>query len=125
MAEPVMRERMRDPSIPSYTTTFTNPWVWSLVVLRSEKDGFKAGDYLYGLTVCEAYTVRPYVDGMGTRHVDMDSLALQVVPNPNGLYPLSNYTSIIETPGLTTFAAMEGIIDGKEVRQRSPLSRQF
>lgn len=113
-----------------------------VVVVRSEKEGFKAGDYLYGLTVWEAYTVQPYVDGMfllsshphGHRLMlapgrinfkpeewapgtfDMDSLALQVVPNPNGLYPLSKYTSIMGTPGLTAFVGMEGIIDGKEVR---------
>ncbi|PPQ89864.1 hypothetical protein CVT25_004780 [Psilocybe cyanescens] len=124
--EPAMRERMRDPSIPSYTTTYTvgGPILGFgvVVVLHSEKDGFKAGDYLYGLTVWEAYTVQPYVDGRvnfkpeewapGT--FDMDSLALQVVPNPNGLYPLSKYTSIMGTPGLTAFVGMEGIIDGKE-----------
>ncbi|KAH9481061.1 Zinc-type alcohol dehydrogenase-like protein PB24D3.08c [Psilocybe cubensis] len=124
--EPAMRERMRDPSIPSYTTTFNvgGPILGFgvVVVLRSEKDGFKPGDYLYGLTVWEAYTVQPYIDGRvnfkaeewspGT--FDMDSLALQVVPNPNGLYPLSKYTSIMGTPGLTAFVGMEGIIDGKE-----------
>ncbi|PPQ91652.1 hypothetical protein CVT25_013207 [Psilocybe cyanescens] len=142
--EPAMRERMRDPSIPSYTTTFVvgGPILGFgvVVVVRSEKEGFKAGDYLYGLTVWEAYTVQPYVDGMfllsshphGHRLMlapgrinfkpeewapgtfDMDSLALQVVPNPNGLYPLSKYTSIMGTPGLTAFVGMEGIIDGKE-----------
>lgn len=45
----------------------------------------------------------------------MDSLALQVVPNPNGNYPLSKYTSVMGTPGLTAFVGSEGIIKGKEV----------
>lgn len=34
-----------------------------VVVLRSEKEGVKAGDYMYGLTTWEAYTVQPYVEG--------------------------------------------------------------
>jgi len=46
---------------------------------------------------------------------DMDSLALQTVPNPGGNYPLSRYTSILGTPGLTAFVGFEGIIEGKEV----------
>ncbi|KAJ3824232.1 hypothetical protein F5880DRAFT_1561378 [Lentinula raphanica] len=44
----------------------------------------------------------------------MDSLALQVVPDPKGTYPLSTYTNIMGTPGLTAFVGMEGIIEGKE-----------
>ncbi|KIK50791.1 hypothetical protein GYMLUDRAFT_182231 [Collybiopsis luxurians FD-317 M1] len=44
----------------------------------------------------------------------MDSLALQTVPNPNGAYPLSKYTNILGTPGLTAFVGMEGLIKGKE-----------
>ncbi|KAH9481028.1 Zinc-type alcohol dehydrogenase-like protein PB24D3.08c [Psilocybe cubensis] len=124
--EPAIRERMRDPSITSYTTTLTvgGPILGFavVVVLRSEKEGFKVGDNLYGLTVWEEYTVQPYVEGRVNFKpeewppytFDMDSLALQVVPNPNGLYPLSKYTSIMGTPGLTAFVGMEGIIEGKE-----------
>lgn len=39
----------------------------------------------------------------------MDSLALQVVPDPHGRYPLSKYTSVLGTPGLTAFA-IESVI---------------
>lgn len=37
-----------------------------VVVLRSEKEGLKAGDYMVGFTTWEAYTVQPYVDGTST-----------------------------------------------------------
>jgi hypothetical protein len=37
-----------------------------VIVLRSEKEGVKVGDYMYGFTTWEAYTytVQPYSDGM-------------------------------------------------------------
>lgn len=35
-----------------------------VVVLRSEKEGVKVGDYMYGMTIWEAYTVQPYVEGL-------------------------------------------------------------
>jgi NADPH-dependent curcumin reductase CurA len=35
-----------------------------VVVLRSEKDDVKPGDYMYGQTPWEAYTVQPYVEGL-------------------------------------------------------------
>lgn len=46
---------------------------------------------------------------------DMDSLALQVVPDPKGTYSLSKYTNIMGTPGLTAFVGLEGIIEGQKV----------
>lgn len=52
----------------------------------------------------------------------MDTLALQVVPNPGGHYPLYKYTSIMGTPGLTAFVGFEGIIDGKEVTHTTQYS---
>jgi len=124
--EPFMRERMRDPKIASYTTTFelgaplVGPGV--VVVLRSEKEGIKQGDYMYGHTLWEAYTVQPYAEGRvnfkpdewAPHTFDMDSLALQVVPNPNGLYPLSTYTSILGTPGLTAYVGFEGLTNAKK-----------
>ncbi|KAJ3842652.1 hypothetical protein F5878DRAFT_576473 [Lentinula raphanica] len=124
--EPAMRERMRDPSVPSYTTTYTlgAPIVAFavVVVVRSEKESVKVGEYMYGQTPWEAYTVQPYTEGRITFKpeewapgtFDMDSLALQVVPDPKGTYPLSTYTNIMGTPGLTAFVGMEGIIEGKE-----------
>ncbi|KAJ4488992.1 hypothetical protein C8J55DRAFT_604186 [Lentinula edodes] len=124
--EPAMRERMRNPSIPSYTTTYIlgAPLVAFavVVVVKSEKESVKIGDYMYGQTPWEAYTIQPYTEGRvafkpeewaaGT--FDMDSLALQVVPDPKEMYPLSKYTNIMGTPGLTAFVGMEGIIKGKE-----------
>ncbi|KAF8073464.1 hypothetical protein FPV67DRAFT_1620585 [Lyophyllum atratum] len=124
--EPSIRERMRDPSIDSYTTTLTvgapiiGPGV--VVVLRSEKDDVKVGDYMYGQTPWEAYTVQPYLEGRvdfkpaewAPDTFDMDSLALRVVPNPNGVYPLSKYISVLGTPGLTAFVGFEGMVEAKE-----------
>ncbi|KAG5728702.1 Zinc-type alcohol dehydrogenase-like protein PB24D3.08c [Termitomyces sp. T112] len=123
--EPAMRERMRDPKTDSYTTTFVvgapiiGPGL--VVVLRSEKDGIKPGDYMYGQTPWEAYTVQPYIEGRvafdlkewAPHTFDMDSLALQVVPNPNGLYPLSKYISLLGTPGLTGFVGFNGLVEAK------------
>ncbi|KAG6811125.1 hypothetical protein H0H92_008858 [Tricholoma furcatifolium] len=117
---------MRDPKIASYTTTLIvgapiiGPGL--VVVLRSEKDGVKVGDYMYGQTPWEAYTVQPYVEGRVTFDpkdwapdtFDMDSLALQTVPNPNGLYPLSKYISLLGTPGLTGFVGFQGLVEAKE-----------
>ncbi|KAG6915437.1 hypothetical protein DXG01_011467 [Tephrocybe rancida] len=124
--EPSIRERMRDPKISSYTTTLIvgapiiGPGL--VVVLRSEKEGVKAGDYMYGQTPWEAYTVQPYIEGRvdfnpsdwAPDTFDMDSLALQVVPNPNGLYPLSKYISLLGTPGLTGYVGFEGLVEAKE-----------
>ncbi|KAJ3861127.1 hypothetical protein EV359DRAFT_47785 [Lentinula novae-zelandiae] len=100
--EPAMRERMRNPSIPSYTTTYIlgAPLVAFavVVVVKSEKESVKIGDYMYGQTPWEAYTIQPYTE----------------VPDPKEMYPLSKYTNIMGTPGLTAFVGMEGIIKGKE-----------
>ncbi|KAG6860416.1 hypothetical protein C0995_011410 [Termitomyces sp. Mi166 len=125
--EPSIRERMRDPNIDSYTTTFTvgAPLIGPglVVVLRSEKEGIKPGDYMYGQTPWEAYTVQPYTEGRvafdpkewAPHTFDMDSLALQVVPNPDGMYPLSKYISLLGTPGLTGFVGFYGLVEAKHV----------
>lgn len=44
----------------------------------------------------------------------MDSLALQIVPDPRGTYSLSNYTNIMGTPGMTAFVGLEGVIGGQK-----------
>ncbi|KAG6889137.1 hypothetical protein C0995_003497 [Termitomyces sp. Mi166 len=124
-----MRERMRDPSIDSYTTTFTvgAPHVSGIigpglvVVLRSEIEGIQPGDYMYGQTPWEAYTVQPYFEGRvafdpkewAPHTFDMDSLALQVVPDPKGLYPLSKYMSLLGIPGLTGFLGFNSLVEAK------------
>ncbi|KAJ8456754.1 hypothetical protein ONZ45_g18590 [Pleurotus djamor] len=45
---------------------------------------------------------------------DMDSLALQVVPNPGGAFPLTKYTNPLGTPGLTAFVAFEEYVQSPE-----------
>ncbi|KAJ7638420.1 hypothetical protein FB45DRAFT_902792 [Roridomyces roridus] len=132
--EPATRERMRDTKTPSYTTTLPlgKPVVGFglVVVLRSEKDGIKPGDHLYGMTPFEAYTVQPYVEGLcqysrvdASRLIpvnghqdtfDMDSLALQVVPDPQGAFPWTRYCGILGVPGLSAFAGFEVYANAKE-----------
>ncbi|KAJ7477177.1 hypothetical protein B0H11DRAFT_1864861 [Mycena galericulata] len=124
--EPATRERMRDPKIPSYSTTLIVgapvTGFGLVVVLRSEKEGVKAGDHMFGMTTFEAYTVQPYIEGRvvynpsewpaGT--FDMDALALQVVPNPQGAFPWTRYCSILGIPGLSAFAGFEAYGNAKE-----------
>ncbi|KAL4255917.1 Medium-chain dehydrogenase/reductase [Pleurotus pulmonarius] len=123
--EPALRERMRDPELQSYTTPFIvgAPVIGFgiVVVLRSEKEGIKVGDYMYGQTPWEAYTVQPYIEGRidykesdwPPATFDMDSLALQVVPNPGGAFPLTKYTSLLGTPGLSAFVGFEGMAEAE------------
>ncbi|KAG9220823.1 hypothetical protein CCMSSC00406_0002577 [Pleurotus cornucopiae] len=124
--EPALRERMRDSSIQSYTTSFIvgAPVIGFglVVVLRSEKKGIKTGDYMYGQTPWEAYTIQPYIEGRinfkpedwPPATFDMDSLALQVVPNPGGAFPVTHYASALGTPGLSAFVGFEGLAQAKE-----------
>nr|GAT55602.1 predicted protein [Mycena chlorophos] len=119
--EPFMRERLRDPSVLTYSTPMVvgQPLVgFGLVqVLRSEKDGVKAGDYMYGFTPWERYTVQPYVDARfdfasanyPSYTFDMDSLVLQPVPDPLGAFPWSRFASVLGTPGLTAFVGLESV----------------
>ncbi|KAJ7752416.1 hypothetical protein DFH07DRAFT_825215 [Mycena maculata] len=123
--EPFMRERMRDLHVPSYSThaVLGEPLVsfGLVVVLRSEKEGINPGDHLYGLTTWEAYTVQPYVEGRARHNAeeapdytfDVDSLALQVVPDPKGTFPWSRYFTVLGAPGLTAFCGFEGCTDAK------------
>jgi len=124
--EPYMRERMRDPKIQSYTTSFIvgAPIVgFALVeVLRSEKEGVPVGALMYGQTTWERYTVQPYIEGRvnfkpedwAPHTFDMDSLALQVVPNPQGAFPLSHFSTALGTPGLTAYVGFHGLCKAKE-----------
>ncbi|KAJ7439067.1 hypothetical protein B0H11DRAFT_2103251 [Mycena galericulata] len=121
--EPYMRERMRDPSILSYSTPMKvgQPIVGTglVIVLRSEKEGVKAGDYMLGYTPWEAYTVQPYVDarvdfkGFPSYTFDMDSLVLQPVPNPSGAFPWRSFCSCLGVPGFTAFVALDKFADAK------------
>ncbi|KAJ7751444.1 hypothetical protein B0H16DRAFT_1548443 [Mycena metata] len=121
--EPYMRERMRDPSLPSYGTPMKlgQPIVGTglVIVLRSEKEGIKAGDYMLGFTPWEAYTVQPYVGprvefkGFAPGTFDMDTLALQPVPNPGGAFPWRSFCSALGLPGFTGFVGLENFGDAK------------
>ncbi|KAJ6589397.1 hypothetical protein B0H19DRAFT_922385 [Mycena capillaripes] len=98
--EPYMRERLRDPSIPSYSTPMKvgQPIVGGglVVVVRSEKEGVKAGDYMFGFTPWEAYTVQPYP-----------------VPNPQGAFPWTSFCSCLGLPGFTAFVGIDKFADAK------------
>ncbi|KAK7039338.1 zinc-type alcohol dehydrogenase-like protein PB24D3.08c [Favolaschia claudopus] len=123
--EPFMRERMRELSVPSYSThaVLGAPLVGFglVVVLRSEKEGIKPGDRLYGLTPWEAYTVQPYIEGRANYNpaeapdytFDVDALSLQIVPDPKGAFPWTRYFSVLGAPGLTAFCGFEGCADAK------------
>ncbi|KAK6980565.1 hypothetical protein R3P38DRAFT_2579786 [Favolaschia claudopus] len=114
--EPYMRERMRDSSIASYSSPMKigQPIVGTglVVVLRSEKEGVKAGDYMLGYTPWEAYTLQPYVDarvdfkGFPSYTFDMDLLALQTVPSPIG-FPWQLYCSCLGVPGFAAFVGLD------------------
>ncbi|KAF7288843.1 ADH-zinc-N domain-containing protein [Mycena chlorophos] len=119
--EPFMRERLRDPSIFTYSTPMVvgQPVVgFGLVqVLRSEKEGVKAGDYMYGFTPWEHYTVQPYVDARfdfaGANYppytFDMDTLVLQPVPDPQGTFRWVHFASVLGTPGLSAYVGLESV----------------
>jgi len=124
--EPFMRERMRDPSIPSYTTTSIvgAPLIGNglVIVLRSEMDGVKVGDYMFGMTPWEAYSVQPYIEGRVEFKAedwppftfDMDSLSLHPVPNPGGAFPWTRFCSVLGTPGLTAYVGFEEFAEAKQ-----------
>ncbi|KAJ7787759.1 hypothetical protein B0H14DRAFT_2951996, partial [Mycena olivaceomarginata] len=119
---PYMHERLRDPLIISYSTAMKVGQALTgfglVLVLRSNKDGVKAGDYLYGFTTWEAYTVQPYVDARVELRredpqytIDMDSLYLQRVPDPEGAFPWTKYVGCLGTPGLTAFIGLERVAE--------------
>ncbi|KAJ7839151.1 hypothetical protein B0H14DRAFT_2787905 [Mycena olivaceomarginata] len=122
--EPFMRERLRDPSIISYSTPMVlgQPLVGFglVVVVRSEKEGVKAGDHMFGFTPWEHYTVQPYVDarvdykGYPAYTFDMDLLVLQPVPDPQGAFPWTAYVTALGCPALTAFIGVEKLSGAKK-----------
>ncbi|KAJ7034859.1 hypothetical protein C8F04DRAFT_1001500 [Mycena alexandri] len=121
--EPYMRDRMRDPSRSSYGTPMKlgQPIVGNglVLVLRSEKEGIKAGDYMCGFTPWEAYTVQPYVDarvefkGFAPGTLDMDTLSLHQVSNPGSAFPWRTFCNALGMPGFTGFVGFEKFGDAK------------
>ncbi|KAJ6521972.1 hypothetical protein DFH09DRAFT_1330864 [Mycena vulgaris] len=124
--EPFLRERMRDLSVQSYSThaVLGAPMVGFVlvVVLRSEKEGVKPGDHMYGLSHWEVYTVQPYMEGRVDFKAgnypdwtgDTDALALNPVPDPKGTYPWSRYFSALGGPGLIVFCGLEAYGNAKK-----------
>ncbi|KXN84701.1 Zinc-type alcohol dehydrogenase-like protein PB24D3.08c, partial [Leucoagaricus sp. SymC.cos] len=119
--EPYMLARMRDPALRSYASPMVlgAPVVGMCLVkvLRSEKEGVNAGDYMYGMTHWELYTVQPYMEGRCMERelwtpetFDMDSLGLQPVPDPEGAFPFSRYTSLMGIPGLAGYSSFMSLI---------------
>ncbi|KAF8578379.1 NAD(P)-binding protein [Ramaria rubella] len=121
--EPYLRERMRDKSTDSYSTTMTLgfPVVGTgvVVVLRSEDPQINVGDHMVGYTPWEAYTVQPYkriqfkAEEWGPWTFDMDSFALQVVQNPGNAIRWPTFCGALGTPGLTAFAGFEEFANAK------------
>ncbi|KAJ7666676.1 hypothetical protein DFH06DRAFT_1085829 [Mycena polygramma] len=97
--EPFMRERMRDPSVNSYSThsPLGEPCVFSLSVASSHMLNRAAdlSDHLYGMSPWQLYTVQPYIE------------------DPQGAFPWSRYLSILGVPGLSAFCGFEGCADAK------------
>ncbi|KAJ7121242.1 hypothetical protein C8R43DRAFT_74928 [Mycena crocata] len=124
--EPFLRERMRDLSVDSYSTHAVvgapMTGLVLVVVLRSEKEGVNAGEYMWGFSHWEAYTVQPYMEGRVDFKAanypdwttDTDSLALKAVPDPKGAYSWSSYFSILGAPGLTAYCGLEAYGDAKQ-----------
>ncbi|KAJ6486467.1 hypothetical protein C8R47DRAFT_1177608 [Mycena vitilis] len=77
-----------------------------VIVLRSEKEGIKAGDYMFGFTPWEAYTVQPYKEGMRL-------IRFGLVPEPQGAFPWPKYCSCLGAPGLTAYIGLEHLRDAK------------
>ncbi|TRM57886.1 hypothetical protein BD626DRAFT_204604 [Schizophyllum amplum] len=125
--EPYIRERMRDEHIASYSSPMIAgaPMVSACIlkVLRSEKEGFKAGDLLYGMSHWELYTVQPYMEARRkwnqadwpawTANID-DIGNPNQVPDPNGAFPLYKYCSVAGAPGMTAYASFKKYADAKK-----------
>ncbi|CEP09046.1 hypothetical protein [Parasitella parasitica] len=99
--DPYMRGRMRDASIKSYSPAFAlnqpmNGHVMALV-LKSNNDKFKVGDYVYGMSSFGEYVVVPeaYTAGLEVRNEAKDS----------GL-PLTNYIGVLGMPGMTAYVGL-------------------
>ncbi|KAF8583186.1 alcohol dehydrogenase [Ramaria rubella] len=114
---PYMRECMRDRSIDSYSTTMQLGIpvisIAVVVILRSEDPKVKVGDHMVGHSTWEAYTMQPYPqikfkpEEWGPWTFNMDSVALQVIPNPGNAIPWTNFCSVLRTPSLTAFVGFE------------------
>ncbi|KDQ07315.1 hypothetical protein BOTBODRAFT_38932 [Botryobasidium botryosum FD-172 SS1] len=103
-ADPYLRGRMRDPSVQSYTPAFVpgEPIVNHTIatVLRSEREGFKAGDHVVGLLPWAAYSIVP------------PDARIKPVSNEAGV-PWSYYVGILGMPGQTAYFGLKRLVELK------------
>ncbi|KDQ07302.1 hypothetical protein BOTBODRAFT_192510 [Botryobasidium botryosum FD-172 SS1] len=102
--DPYMRGRMRDPKVKSYIWPFilgqpVDNWTVG-IVLRSESEKFKEGDYVVGVIPWASYNVMP-------------ASRLEVIKNENHL-PWSYYIGLLGMPGRTAYYGLKKIVDLKE-----------
>ncbi|KAJ7795326.1 hypothetical protein B0H14DRAFT_2919724 [Mycena olivaceomarginata] len=106
----VLNIRTCDPSIISYLTAMKVGQALTGFGL----DGVKVGDYLYGFTTWEAYLARVELRREDPQYtIDMDSLYLRRVPDPEGAFPWTKYVGCLGTPGLTAFIGLERVAEAK------------
>ncbi|KAF7288343.1 ADH-zinc-N domain-containing protein [Mycena chlorophos] len=122
--EPFMRERLRDPSIFTYSTPMVVGQPCRRRLRAGASPSFGEGGrqsqrlyVLYGFTPWEHYSVQPYVDARfdfasanyPSYTFDMDSMLLRPVPDPHGAFPWSRFASVLGMPGLTAFVGLESV----------------
>ncbi|KAJ7198640.1 hypothetical protein C8J57DRAFT_1061480 [Mycena rebaudengoi] len=110
--EPFMRERMRGPSVASYSTHWRSvSWPCSSTKVSfpctMHRSKCLYQDHLYGLTTWEAADYPDYT-------FDVDALSLQLVADPQGAFPWSRYFTVLGAPGLTAFCGLERCADAKK-----------
>ncbi|KDQ07301.1 hypothetical protein BOTBODRAFT_120227 [Botryobasidium botryosum FD-172 SS1] len=103
--DPSVRGRMRDPSVKSYAPAFTlGEPIESRgvsVVLRSETEHFKEGDYVVGMIPWASYNVFP-------------SHAKLIAINNENRLPWSYYIGLLGMPGQTAYYGLNKIVNIKE-----------
>ncbi|KAL0950334.1 hypothetical protein HGRIS_010305 [Hohenbuehelia grisea] len=103
--DPYMRHKMRATNTKSFTPAFElgkplyNHGVG--VVLRSELDGIKAGDHVYGLLSFEQYILQPNADG------------IEIIKNDENI-SWSSYVGAAGMPGQTAFVAWKEFSKAKK-----------
>ncbi|KAI5895550.1 NAD(P)-binding protein [Schizophyllum commune H4-8] len=125
--EPYMRERMREEHIASYSSPMLAgaPVVGLCVmqIMRSEKPEFKPGDFVYGASHWELYTVQPYMEARRNWNpaewpwwtANMDDFGgAQKIPDPKGAFPLSKYCSVAGSPGMTAYVSWKKYANAKK-----------
>ncbi|KAF8588807.1 alcohol dehydrogenase [Ramaria rubella] len=122
--EPWLRERLRDPRIPSYSPPMRLGYavvsIGLVKVLRSEDPTVKVGDYMVGAFPWEAYTVHPWEGKQPAQPgqwpaytYDVDSMPPMVVPKHPAL-PWPLFMGALGLPGSTAWMGLQEYADMKE-----------